>query len=67
MSIRGVIADYPMPVAFSLAFVVVLIATVASAATTDNVVTTLRLGALTAVLFLFAAGFWIGPVGERYL
>ena len=67
MSIRGVVADYPMPVTFSVAFAVVLVATVASALTTDDVVTTLRLGALAAVLFLFAAGFWAGPVGERYL
>ena len=67
MRIRGVVAEHPMPVAFSLAFLAALVATVASALTADGVVLTLRLSALTVVLLLFAAGFWAGPVGERYL
>ncbi|QLG62329.1 hypothetical protein [Halorarum salinum] len=67
MTIRAVVADNPLPTTFSLAFVLALLATAVHASTADSFATTLRLAALTAVLFLFAAGFWVGPVGERYL
>ena len=67
MGIRDAFGAHPVPVVFSVAFALALLATVAAALTSDGVVTTLRLGALTVVLFLFAAGFWARPVGERYL
>ena len=67
MGIREAFVAHPVAVVLSAAFALALLATVVVAATTTGVVLTLRLAALTVVLFLFAAGFWAGPVGERYL
>lgn len=67
MTIRAVVADHPLPTTFSLAFLLALVVTAVHGLTADSPTNTIRLAAFTAVLFLFAAGFWVGPVGERYL
>ncbi|MFC7070243.1 hypothetical protein [Halobaculum lipolyticum] len=67
MDTRRLLREYPLQVLLAVATLAALVATVAVAAAGDGVATTLRLGALTFVLFCFAVGFSAGPLGERYL
>ncbi|WP_435125836.1 hypothetical protein [Halobaculum sp. D14] len=66
MNVRRFVAAYPVPVVLTLAFAVAVVATAVSAAA-GAAGDALRFGALAAVLFVFAAGFWLGPAEERYL
>ncbi|MFC7137121.1 hypothetical protein ACFQRB_13005 [Halobaculum litoreum] len=67
MDTRRILREYPLQVLLAVAAAAALVATVAVAAGGSSLSTTLRLAALTVVLFLFAVGFSAGPLGERYL
>ena len=67
MDTRRFLREYSLQVLLAVATLAALVATVAVAAGGSSFSTTLRLGALTFVLFCFAVGFSAGPLGERYL
>ncbi|MFC6785959.1 hypothetical protein ACFQFH_08635 [Halobaculum halobium] len=67
MDTRRIVAEYPLQVLLAAATLAALVATALVAAGGSTVPTTLRLAALTTVLFLFAVGFSAGPLAERYL
>ncbi|UIO98969.1 hypothetical protein Hbl1158_10530 [Halobaculum sp. CBA1158] len=67
MDTRRTVAEYPLQVLLGVAFLVALVATALVAATGESLALTLRLAALTTVLFAFAGGLSAGPLAERYL
>ncbi|MFC7096180.1 hypothetical protein [Halobaculum marinum] len=67
MDTRRILTEYPLQVLLTVATLAALVATVVVASGGGELTTTLRLGALTFVLLLFAVGFSAGPLGERYL
>jgi hypothetical protein len=62
---RGVVA-HPVPSALTAGAVLAALVTVAQFAVGTPLRATIRTAALTTVLAVFAAGFWIGPAAEWY-
>ena len=67
MNPRRAVAAYPLQVLLGVATVAALVATAVVAAGGGPVSRTLRLAALSTVLFAFAVGFSAGQLAERYL
>ncbi|MFB9824040.1 hypothetical protein [Halobaculum roseum] len=67
MDTRRLLREYPLQALLAAATVAALFATLVVAAGGAASTTTLRLGALTFVLFVFTLGFSAGPLGERYV
>ncbi|WP_277552491.1 hypothetical protein [Halobaculum limi] len=67
MDVRRTIAAFPLQVLLGAATFVALVATLVVASGGASLALTLRLAALTTVLFVFAVGFSAGPLAERYL
>jgi len=67
MDPRRTVAAYPLQVLLAVATAAALVATAVVAAGDAPLSLTLRLAALSTVLFVFAVGFSAGPLAERYL
>ncbi|MXR40959.1 hypothetical protein GRX01_06340 [Halobaculum sp. WSA2] len=67
MNPRRTVAAYPLQALLAVATVAALVATAVVAAGDAPLSFTLRLAALSTVLFVFAVGFSAGPLAERYL
>lgn len=68
MDTRRLLREYPLQALLAVATLAAGFATLAVAAGgAASTTTTLRLGALTFVLFVFTLGFSAGPLGERYV
>jgi hypothetical protein len=66
MDARHLFAEYPVPVVLTAATVLAAVWTLVQFAGPAPVTATIQAAALTTVLFVFAAGFWAGPLSERY-
>lgn len=66
MDARRLFAAYPVPMVLTVGTVGAAAWTLVQFAGPAPATATIQAAALTTVLFAFAAGFWVGPLSERY-